>query len=125
MRILSLLALALSFGCVQSHGTGADPADRVWVSRAYTGGVQCRADIGYGPPDTRAVLREVGVTVHATAQEGLLACEACDCPGYSMMHHALIDASDVRRASRAGYQPRTPPSYVLPDSLRPRTPEES
>ena len=119
MKRMLLLGLALASGCSPAGGAASEPAGLVWVAAHYTGGVQCEPTIRYTPPNTVEVLHREDVTVRATAREGLAVCEACSCPGYSALHYALIAEQDLGRAARAGYQPRTPPSDVLPDSLRP------
>lgn len=119
MRRLVLIVLLLC-GCSPSMRSTEPPPNLVWVARAYTGGVQCQATIRYRPPNTVEVLRRAGVVAYAITQEGLPVCEACDCPGYSQMHYGLIAETNIPRAARAGFQPRTPPAYLLPESLRPQ-----
>lgn len=121
MKRLLWCVLALACGCSHPPPGVPDPSDLVWVGHPYSGGRQCQPAVPYSPPSAVQVLRQVRVVSYATAEEGLAVCEACDCPGYSALHYALIAKTDLPRAAQVGYQPRTPPVYVLPDSLRPRS----
>lgn len=120
VRIRWLLALVLALGACSHPPPGASaPDDLVWVAAHYTGGVSCQAQSAYRAPNTVQVLRQARVTVYATAVEHFILPDACDSPGYSAAHYALIARTDARRAARAGFQARPLPRRVPVDTLQP------